>query len=212
MKVTQIVELSKARSKVYLEQEFAFVLYKGELRLYHVREGEELSEENYNRILSEVLPKRAKLRAMNLLKNREYTREELRRKLEQGGYPVQITQEALDYVESYRYIDDLRYAVSYITYHEKDKSRRQIEQNLMKKGISKETLEKAWQEWGEKGGVQDEQAMIEKLLQKRHYVQETADRKEQQRTYAFLIRKGFSGEAVRKAMRTSNFEDIMTCT
>lgn len=200
MTVTQITELSKTRSKVYIEQEFAFVLYKGELRLYHVREGEELSEEDYNRILSEVLPKRAKLRAMNLLKNREYTREELRRKLEQGHYPKQIMEEALDYVESYNYIDDLRYAVSYITYHETDKSRRQIEQHLMQKGISKEVLEKAWQEWEEKGGVQDEQAMIEKLLQKRHYVRETADRKEQQRTYAFLMRKGFSGEAIIKAM------------
>lgn len=205
MKVTQIVELSKTRSKVYIEQEFAFVLYKGELRLYHVREGEELSEEDYNRILAEVLPKRAKLRAMNLLMKREYTKEELRRKLKQGYYPEQIIEEALDYVESYRYIDDLRYAVSYITYHEKDKSCRQIDQHLMQKGISKDTQEKAWQEWEEKGGRQDEQAMIEKLLQKRHYEQETADTKERQRTYAFLLRKGFSGEAVRKAMRADDF-------
>ncbi|MCM1325922.1 MAG: recombination regulator RecX [Bacteroidales bacterium] len=200
MIVTQIVELSKTRSKVYIEQEPAFVLYKGELRLYHVCEGEELSEEDYNRILSEVLPKRAKLRAMNLLKSREYTREELRRKLEQGHYPRQIIEIALAYVESYGYIDDLRYAVSYITYHETDKSRRQIEQHLMQKGISKGTLEKAWQEWEEKGGRLDERAMIEKLLQKRHYTGETADRKEQQRIYAFLARKGFSGEAILSAM------------
>lgn len=205
MTVTQIVELSKTRSRVYIEQEFAFVLYKGELRLYHVREGEELSEEDYNRILSEVLPKRAKLRAMNLLKNREYTREELRRKLEQGQYPKQIIEEALDYVESYKYIDDLRYAVSYITCHEADKSRRQIEQHLMQKGISKDILEKAWQEWEEKGGVMDEQAMIEKLLQKRHYAPDAADRKEQQRTYSFLLRKGFSGESIIKAMNVNGF-------
>ncbi len=42
--------------------------------------------------------------------------------------------------------------------------------------------------------------MIEKLLQKRHYMRETADIKEQQRTYAFLMRKGFSSEAIRSAM------------
>ena len=200
MKVTRILELSKSRSKVYIDEEFAFVLYKGELRLYHVREGEELSEEDYNKIILEVLPKRAKLRAMNLLMGREYTREELRRKLASGCYPEQIIEDALDYVESYRYIDDGRYALSYITYHEEDKNRRQIEQKLMQKGISKDTLEKAWQEWEEKGGRQDEQAMIEKLLQKRHYMRETADIKEQQRTYAFLMRKGFSSEAIRSAI------------
>ena len=200
MKVTRILELSKSRSKVYIDEEFAFVLYKGELRLYHVREGEELSEEDYNKIILEVLPKRAKLRAMNLLMGREYTREELRRKLASGCYPEHIIEDALDYVESYKYIDDGRYALSYITYHEEDKNRRQIEQKLMQKGISKDTLEKAWQEWEEKGGRQDEQEMIEKLLQKRHYMRETADIKEQQRTYAFLMRKGFSSEAIRSAI------------
>lgn len=37
MLVTQVTELSKSRSKVYIDQEFAFVLYKGELRLYHIK-------------------------------------------------------------------------------------------------------------------------------------------------------------------------------
>ena len=101
MKVTQIVEISKTRSKIYIEQEFAFVLYKGELRLYHVREGEELSEENYFKIMEEVLPKRAKLRAMNLLKDREYTTAQLRTKLRQGFYPENIIEEALSYVSSF---------------------------------------------------------------------------------------------------------------
>ena len=44
MVVTRVEELSRSRSKVYIEEEFAFVLYKGELRLYHVRQGEELSQ------------------------------------------------------------------------------------------------------------------------------------------------------------------------
>ena len=73
MLVTQVTELSKSRSKVYIDQEFAFVLYKGELRLYHIKEGQQLSEEDYRTIMQEVLPKRAKLRAMNLLQGREYT-------------------------------------------------------------------------------------------------------------------------------------------
>ena len=71
--MTKIEELSKSRSKVYIDQEFAFVLYKGEFRLYHVREGEAIEPCDYETIMKEVLPKRAKLRAMNLLKSREYT-------------------------------------------------------------------------------------------------------------------------------------------
>ena len=200
MIVTQIVEMSKTRSKIYIDQEFAFVLYKGELRLYHICEGQEIAWEDYRTIMEEVLPKRAKLRAMNLLKSREYTVMQLRTKLEQGGYPLAVVEEALAYVESFHYIDDLRYAVSFITYNEENKSRRRIEQDLKAKGISGEVMERAWQKWEKEGGSRNELLMIQKLLEKRHYAGEQADYKEQQRTYAFLMRKGFSGEMIRKAM------------
>ena len=202
MQITQIIELSKTRSKVYIDQEFAFVLYKGELRLYHIREGEELSDKDYRQIMQEVLPKRAKLRAMNLLKSREYTREQLRNKLAQGFYPKEIIEEALDYVASFRYIDDLRYATGFITYHEASKSRRRMEQDLQKKGIPKDVIEKAWQTWEANGGVLDEQEMIQKLLEKKHYNAESADYKEQQKIFAYLMRKGFAGEQIRKAMKS----------
>ncbi len=200
MKITAIEELSKARSRVWIDGEFAFVLYKGELRLYRIREGEEISEETLKTIRQEVLPKRAKLRAMNLLKSREYTTKQLHDKLKQGGYPEDIITQALDYVASYHYTDDLRYAVSYMQSHETDKSRRRIEQDLMRKGIGKETLEKAWQTWEARGGEQDEQQMISELLEKRGYCPREADLREKQRLYGFLMRRGFSGEQVRKAL------------
>mgnify|MGYP004724224305 CR=1 FL=1 len=200
MKITAIEELSKARSRVWIDGEFAFVLYKGELRLYRIREGEEISEETLKTIRQEVLPKRAKLRAMNLLKSREYTTKQLHDKLKQGGYPENIITLALDYVASYHYTDDLRYAVSYMQSHETDKSRRRIEQDLMRKGIGKETLEKAWQTWEARGGEQDEQQMISELLEKRGYCPREADLREKQRLYGFLMRRGFSGEQVRKAL------------
>ena len=206
MKVTQIVELSKSRSKVYIEQEFAFVLYKGELRLYKIKEGEEIDEKDYQMIMKEVLPKRAKLRAMNLLKSREYTTASLRAKLKQGLYPDEIIEEALAYVASYHYTDDVRYAVGYMNCHEQDKSRKRIEQDLLKKGIDKKTLEEAWKQWEEQGGEKDEQSMIAKLIEKKHYDVSTASMQEQQRMYGFLMRKGFSSEQVIKALRTEYME------
>ena len=209
MLVTQITELSKSRSKVYIDQEFAFVLYKGELRLYHIKEGEPLKEEDYRTIMEDVLPKRAKLRAMNLLQGREYTTSQLRTKLQQGFYPPKIIEQAIDYVAGFHYIDDLRYAVDYITYHEDSRSRRRIEQDLQGKGILAATIEEAWQAWRESGGKQDEQAMIRELLHKKHYDTEgETDWKERQKIYAFLARKGFSAEAIRKAIGGMHGDDF----
>lgn len=200
MTVTGVEEISKSRSRVFLDGEAAFVLYKGELRAYHICEGQEIKKEDYDTIWNEVLPKRAKLRAMNLLKGREYTTSQLHDKLKAGGYPEEIIQAALDYVAGYHYTDDLRYAVEYIAGHENSRSRRRIEQDLLRKGIDRETLEQAWREWEEQGGSQDEEAMIRALLAKRKYDPQSADRKEQQRLYSFLLRQGFSGEQIRKAV------------
>ena len=200
MKVTRIEELTKSRSRVYLEEQFAFVLYKGELRSFHVAEGEELAPQDYETIMRQILPRRARPRAMNLLKGREYTVRQLHDKLRDGGYPEEIIADALAYVESFHYTDDLRYATAYITGHENSRSRRRIEQDLAARGIDPETAKKAWQEWEAQGGRQDEQAMIRKLLEKRGFDPETADEKEIRRQGAFLMRRGFAGEAVRKAL------------
>ena len=201
MKVTQVVELSKSRSKVYIEQEFAFVLYKGELRLYHVKEGEELSEEDFRAITEELLPRRAKRRAMNLLTKRDYTTAQLRKKLAEGFYPQESIDQAISYVESFHYTDDLRYATDYITYHEQSKSRQRILQDLTAKGISAEILEKAWNQWEEQGGLQDESAMVKKLLEKKQYDPMQTDYKERQRIYGWLMRKGFPTDVIQKALR-----------
>ncbi len=69
MMVTKIEEINNKKVRVFIDNEFAFVLYKGELRLYKVKEGEEICDEAYSEIVEKVLPKRAKLRCMNIRKS-----------------------------------------------------------------------------------------------------------------------------------------------
>ncbi len=49
MIVTKVEPLSKTKYKIYLNDQFAFVLYKGELRSYKA-DGRELSEEELDEI------------------------------------------------------------------------------------------------------------------------------------------------------------------
>lgn len=199
MIVTQITELSKSRSKVYIDQEFAFVLYKGELRMYHIQEGCELKQEDYNNIIKVVLPKRAKLRAMNLLQKRTYTEKQLRDKLQEGFYPQEILDNAIAYVKSFHYLNDEQYALDYITYNEERKTLRQMEQDLYLKGIDRDTFQKAYTQWEDIGGKQDEAKMIRQLLEKKKYHKD-CELKEKQKIYAFLLRKGYSAETIRREM------------
>lgn len=203
MIITQITELSKERSKVYIDQEFAFVLYKGELRLYHLKEGNEIKQEDFDNIIKVILPKRAKLRAMNLLQKRTYTEKQLRDKLQEGFYPPEILENAIAYVKSFHYLNDEQYALDYITYNEERKTLRQMEQELYRKGIDRETFQRACAQWEELNGRQDEEGMIQKLLEKKKY-QKDCDVKEKQRIFAFLLRKGYSAETIRHVMDLEN--------
>lgn len=200
MLVTQISEASKSRSRVYLDGQFAFVLYKGELRQFQIKENQEISDESYRQIMTQILPKRAKLRSMNLLQSRDYTRKQLEDKLRRGDYPEECIEEAIAYVESCGYIDDRRYARDFIEYHIQTKSRTRIETDLMRKGIAKDIIQGVFDELGSMGVEQDESKMICDLLRKKKYCADTATKQEQQKIYGFLFRRGFSAEAIMKAL------------
>lgn len=200
MIVTRIEEMSRSRSRVYLDESFAFVLYKGELRLYGILEGEELKEDVYLQIMDEVLPKRATLRAMNLLKSRPYTESQLCEKLQQGMYPQACIDTALDYVKSYRYVDDRQFAEEYIENQQEKKSRRVIEMDLLRKGIPKDMIEEAFLAQTELGNGPDEESLARQWMKKKHFDLKEADFKEKQKMAAFLYRKGIGGETIRKVL------------
>ena len=107
MFVTGIEEYKNNKYKIYLNNEFAFVLYKGELHKYQISIGNELDDAIMHEIIDVLLLKRAKLRAMNLLKSRDYTEKSLRSKLQEGLYPSGVVDKAVEYVKSYGYVDVL---------------------------------------------------------------------------------------------------------
>ena len=99
MTVTKIEPLSKTRYKVYLDGQFAFTLYKGELSRYHIAEESVIEDDIYDS-LQQIITKRAKLRAMHLLSDMGRTESQLRTKLKQGGYAEDAVEAAIRYVKS----------------------------------------------------------------------------------------------------------------
>ena len=199
--VTKIEEFDKKRYKIYIDGEFAFVLYKGEISHYQISQDKVIREEVYCRIMDEVLVKRAKKRCLNLLQKKNYTEYKLREKLKEGYYPIEVEDIAIEYVKSYGYIDDYRYAEEYVFYHKTTESRKKIEEKLKRKGISSNIIEQVFSESYEEGEAEEtELQQVIKLLQKKHYDEETMDWKEKQKIYLFLLRKGIRSSVVKKAM------------
>lgn len=186
-----------------------FPIYKSEVTKYRVIKGAELSGEVYTELMEELLPKRMKLRAMHLLQKRSYTRAGLKRKLAEGRYPETIVEQALDYVTSYGYLDDMRYAEEYIRCYCESRSRRKIIQDLLAKGISADVAEPAWQHYEEENAVTDEESQIMELLRKKRFDAVNADRKETVRIMNFLYRKGYSMDSINRCIKADFSEDFL---
>lgn len=200
MIVTDVIEINKSKCKVYIDSQFAFALYKGELRSYHIKKDCEIRDADYMEINEEVLPKRAKKRAMNLLKERSYTKKQLTDKLREGGYGETHIQEAISYVESYGYVDDRQYAMDFITYRADKLSKKQIEQKLLQKGIDHKIIAEAFESFFEEGNEIEEDRQIEVFLHKKQY-HLLEDEKQKQKIIGALLRKGFELESIKRVIR-----------
>lgn len=196
MQIQEMTSQKGGKWKIRLEDGTIFALYKKEILTYQLAEGEEMSEELWQELCEEVLCKRARKRALYLLERMDRTEYQLRKKLRENLYPEAIVEDAIAYVKSYHYIDDVRYAENYIRCSQEQKSRLQMRQKLLERGVSVRDIERAMEE----AYCCKEEELIRKLLEKKHYDPEQMDRREKYRIYQYLMRRGFSGELIRHCM------------
>lgn len=204
MTVTRVEPLTKTKFKVYLDGDFAFVLYKGELSRFGIREGEKVPEDTVEKIRTEVILKRAKLRAMHLLEDMDRTEAALREKLCQGLYPPDVVEDAVQYVKSFGYLNDSRYAENFVRSRQGSKSRKEIQAMLLRKGITAEQIEAAFEACYDEENGDGEKGAIQKILKKKRFSPEECDESEMQKIYAYLARKGFRYDTVRQVIQNYN--------
>ena len=202
MQITDIKSVSKTKFKVYLDGQFAFTLYKGELFRYRIQEDGELSEEVYQEIREKVVLKRAKLRAMHLLNDMDRTESQLRTKLLNGDYPADIADEAIAYVKSFGYINDESYIRRFIESKKNSKSKKEIYALLMKKGVDMERVQEILSEYY---SAEDSLNAIRDLLRKKRYDRKSATDQEMRKIYGYLARKGFGYEDIRQVIQINEW-------
>ena len=192
MFVVSIEYHTKTKVKVCLDNRTDFQLYRKEVNKYGIIEGQEL--ECYNEILEEVLIPRAKKRALHLLEKMDRTESDIRVKLKNNGYPDDAIDAAIEYVESYNYINDERYAHTYVRNYCNSRSRKRIMQDLYRKGINKELINDAI----DKEYNVDEEALIRMYMNKKGYSSDNVSVKDRDKMFRFLISKGFQYDDVQQ--------------
>jgi len=201
-RVTQIKEINNKRKSIVLDEGISFPLYISELRTYSIVEGEDISQSKLDEIFNVLLPKRAKLRAMNLLKVRPYTKKGLRDKLIEGGYPDSIVDIAISYVEGFHYIDDFQYACDYFYTYKERKNVIRMKQELLSKGVDKDIIEEAYNESFTDECDYEEKQILD-ILRKKKYISGETCYEDKMKIMASICRKGYSPDKVKRLMSES---------
>lgn len=197
--VTAIKDISSKRRLVVINYEPAFALYNSELRRYHIKENQTISPADYHEIVEELLTKRATVRAMSLLKSKDYAEAELVSKLKTGHYPDVAIEHAITYVKNYGYIDDRRYVDNYIQFKASQKSKRQIVQFLSNKGIDRHMIEQACEEFYDQD-TNPELDLLIRQIEKKRIDPDNFSYEEKQKLLNSFYRKGFQIDLVKKAL------------
>lgn len=189
--------LGKGRYRVAFDNGVSCVLYRSEAAQLSIKAQCSLTDENYDYLINEIVGKRAKKRAMHILEQMDRTEYQLREKLAKGEYPQECIDSAVEYVKKYRYLDDERFASSYVRYHQEKLSRQQLSVKLSQKGVSKDIIAEALEMEYEA----DDGEKIRNLLSKRHFDPDNTDRQENNKIYQYILRRGFKSSDILKEMR-----------
>lgn len=190
----RIEPLNKQKKRVYLDDGTTLHLYNGEIRRFQIAVDTVVEGSLYTELMH-CLCKRARARALHLLRAADHPTTEIRNKLLQGGYPLAVAEDALSYLAYYGYTDDARYIANYIASHEKTQSRQQMKQALYQKGLELAQIEDLLPESGDA-----EQALLQRLAEKYCRDRDLSDRKEYSKLVSKLMRRGFSYAAIRDAL------------
>ena len=197
MEVVSLIKLSKGRAKICLAGGTDFVLYKKEYEAYGIEEGADISDADYQQILTDIIIPRCKKRALHLLEKQDRSERNLRDKLREGGYADNVIDIAIDYINEYGYLDDARMAASHVRFYQDSRSKQRIKQDLMSKGIASDIIDRVIEE----EYTSDESDLIESLLIKKHYDRSNASYEDRAKMYRFLAGRGFSSDSINRVLK-----------
>lgn len=138
---------------------------------------------------------RAKKKAMSLLGYNDRTEWELMDKLFKAGFSEEAVNAATEYVKSFHYIDDERYAMRFADIYHNSRSINRIRQDLTKKHVPEEYISLALEsvDGGDSTALEKE---VQKILSGKEL--DCLEYKDKQKIATKLYRKGFSVSDIRK--------------
>ena len=141
MIITNIEQYKSKRYKVYVDDKFAFVLYSNEVKSLDLEVGEQIDDEKYSHIVDDIIYKRGLSYCNYSLAKKDRSVLDMTLKLRDKFYPEDVIDKIIKELIERGYLNDDKFAASYVEYKKDAKSTEDIRIKLIQKGISREVID-----------------------------------------------------------------------
>jgi len=151
-------------------------------------------------------PEAAREAALKLLERTRRTRSDLARRLREKGYAEPVVGEVIERLAGVGLLDDAEYAHAFLVerWGRRAAGWRRLEQELRRRGVAGEDIDRARARFTEEQGGADEVRLARRVVAQaaRRYAA-LEPRARRQRLYALLVRRGFDGDTIEQALRAA---------
>ncbi len=193
MTVTGLEAVSRYRVKITFDEEETVTISARDAAAFGFSEGSEVPEAIWEEFLKGQ--KSAAILLDKLLRN---------------GFPQEAAEYAVEKMQEAHYVDDVRYAATYLKYHLRDKSLKRIQMDLKAKGVPGDVVARVIREHEEEreGDIKEsETEQAKRLLKKRRFDPDNPDPNAIRKQMAYLFGKGYGMDVIRRAMEELAQED-----
>ena len=183
-----IQEKNKNRCNLSLDGEFfrgvsLEVVYK-----YHLKVGKDIDQDKLDEIITVAEKEEAITKALSYISKYAKSKSQVKDYLIKKGYEEKIVWEVIDKLKSYGYVDDVVFSSRFIENTAKTQGQKLMSYKLMAKGVRKEDVEKALENTSIDFRENALALAIKHIKNKERTIENI------QKTYRYLIGKGFSYE------------------
>ncbi|HZG57354.1 RecX family transcriptional regulator [Paenibacillus sp.] len=198
------VELQKKqrhRYNIFVDEQFAFAVHEDILMKHRLFKGQVVSADRLEEVLRDEERQDAYVKTIRWLGARPRTEKEIRQYMGRKAYEPAVVDHCVERLKAERYVDDERFsrALTEERLQRQGKGKQWIRQELLQKGVDKQTVMDAVQSVS----PEEEKAAAAALAKKRWRALSSGEDPQaaRRKLYAYLARRGFSASAVREAVR-----------
>lgn len=196
MKITGIRQQQKRhdRYSIYIDKKYSFSLSENDLIKTGLRLNQELSQQELEGLLDESKLGKAYERAVSYISIRSRSEFEVTSYLKRKDYDEEIIAKVLQKLQKIDLIDDKKFAIAWCEWRaNSNKSKRQIHSELIKKRVSRDTIEQVLESIDDSTELEQVKVIIEQKTRLPQY-------QDKQKLIAFLARRGYSYSLIKQAL------------